>query len=348
VERLVLVIDKALLSLRVLLVSLLLEIVGELDASLTLFLALLLLSDSELLVTQLPELGKLELFSSNSGRLLLLTAYLIRATLLYGCLHFTTASLLLLEGRRSLHLGLSHLSIKDFLLLIAHLHKVLDLTVDQHLLDLLLVGESFGHSRALQVLEGLLLSGVLIDAAILFLLLQCNSGLHLDEFLVGLLEFFADTDSLLSALQLLIALTLELLIDLLLDELAFELVFLVLLNVTHLEVLELILHHLGVGHLLRILFLKLFAESFVILLHLLLLEVFPLEINLLLKGLLSGLGNSLHVLLSGDIAHEHLGVQSLDLILVVVEHLIGLVQLLLAQHLLVILLFSINTSPLNL
>ena len=77
-------------------------------------------------------------------------------------------------------------------------------------------------------------------------------------------------------------------------------------------------YHLGVGHLLLIFFFKLFAESLVILYHFLFLEIFPLEIDLLLKSLLSGLGLPLHVLLSGDIAHEHLRVQSLDLILVVV------------------------------
>jgi hypothetical protein len=41
-------------------------------------------------------------------------------------------------------------------------------------------------------------------------------------------------------------------------------------------------------------------------------------------------------------------VQSLDLILVVVEHLVRLVQLLLAQHLLILLFLGIDTSSLNL
>lgn len=348
VERLVLIIDEVFLGLRVLLVGLLLEIVRQLDTSLTLFLALLLLSDGELLVTQLPELGEFELFSPRVGRLPLFTIYLVLAALLNGLLHFGTASLLLLEGGRRLGLGLSHLLIEHLFLLIAHLHEILDLAVHQCLLDLLLVGESFGNSRSLKMLERLLLSGVLLDAAVLFLLLEGNGSLHLDQVLVRLLELFAHSNGLLSAFKFLRALTLELLVDLLLNELTLELFLLELLDVAHLEVLELILHQLGVRHLLLVFFLELFAQSLVILLHLLLLEVLPLEIDLLLQGLLSGLGRSLHLLLSSDIAHEHLGVQSLDLVLVVVEHLVGLVELLLAQLLLIFLLFGINTSSLNL
>ena len=97
-----------------------------------------------------------------------------------------------------------------------------------------------------------------------------------------------------------------------------------------------------------VLFFQLLSESFVVLSHFLFFELFPLQVNFLLEQLLSLLKGNLSLLFSHDITHEHLGVQSLDLILTVVEHLVGFVELLLSLGLSKCLFLSINLSSSNL
>ena len=105
---------------------------------------------------------------------------------------------------------------------------------------------------------------------------------------------------------------------------------------------------LGILHLFMILFFQFLTEPFVILGHFLSLELLPLKINLLLKGLLLFPRFHLDLLLSSDITHEHLAVEGLDHVLVVMEHLIGFIKLLLSESLLIRLLFGVNSSPFDL
>ena len=80
-----------------------------------------------------------------------------------------------------------------------------------------------------------------------------------------------------------------------------------------------------------ILLLELLTKSLIVLLHLLFLKFFPLGIDLFVKSLLPALELDLLALFGDDVAHEHLGVKSLHLILTVVEDLVGLVNLLLSK-----------------
>ena len=97
-----------------------------------------------------------------------------------------------------------------------------------------------------------------------------------------------------------------------------------------------------------VLFLQFLSESLVILSHFLLLMLLPLQVNLLLEQLLSLFEGNLSLLFSHDITHEHLGVQGLDLVLAVVEHLVGFVELLLSLGLSICLFLSVNFPPGNL
>ena len=97
-----------------------------------------------------------------------------------------------------------------------------------------------------------------------------------------------------------------------------------------------------------VLLLQLLSKSLVILSHFLLLKLLPLQVNLLLEQLLSLFEGNLSLLFSHNIAHKHLGVQSLDLVLTVVEHLVGFVELLLSLSLSICLFLGVNFPPGNL
>ena len=104
------------------------------------------------------------------------------------------------------------------------------------------------------------------------------------------------------------------------------------------------MHVLSVFHFLVILLFQLFPKSLVVLLHFLFFKLFPLKLDLLLQLLLPLPGVLLLLLLGDDIAHEHLTVESLHHICVIVELLVGLGQLGLSQRLLVVLLLGIDFS----
>jgi hypothetical protein len=91
------------------------------------------------------------------------------------------------------------------------------------------------------------------------------------------------------------------------------------------------LHVLSVFHFLVILLFELFPKSLVVLLHFLFFKLFPLKLDLLLELLLPLLGLLLLLLLGDDIAHEHLTVEGLHHIGVIVELLVRFDQLRLSQ-----------------
>ena len=91
VQSLVLVVDEVLLGLDVLFFSLLLEVVCDLNSSLSFFFSFLLLSDGQLFVSELPELGKLHFFSLCVGNFLVPSIDLILPTLFDGGFHFSSS-----------------------------------------------------------------------------------------------------------------------------------------------------------------------------------------------------------------------------------------------------------------
>jgi len=155
---------EVLLCFNVLLFSLLFEVVGHLDSSLSLFLALLLLSYSQFFISQFPEFGKFKLFflfvvlfSANSVNLVFPASF-------NSLFHFKSSSLLLFEKLSSFVFGLSNLLIENFFFLIPDFHQISNLPIDQCLLDSLFMLESLFFFSLLQVFEGLFLLFSFLDS----------------------------------------------------------------------------------------------------------------------------------------------------------------------------------------
>jgi len=74
-----------------------LEIICQLNSSLSFFLSFLLLSNGKFFISKLPEFGKLNLLSLFIILFLVFSVYLICSTFLNCCLHFSSSSFLLFE-----------------------------------------------------------------------------------------------------------------------------------------------------------------------------------------------------------------------------------------------------------
>lgn len=88
---------------------------------------------------------------------------------------------------------------------------------------------------------------------------------------------------------------------------------------------------LGVLHLLVVLLLELLSQALVVLRHLLLLKLFPLQVDFSIELLLSAFEPDLLLLFGVDVTEEHLGVKCLDLILTVMEYFVGFIDLTLSE-----------------
>lgn len=348
VQGLVLLVNEVLLSFEILVVLLLLEVVSQLNASLSLFFALLLLSDCELLISELPELGELHFFFLGISNFFILAIDLILSAFLDGGFHFSSSHLFFFEQDVGFVFGLGNLLVEHFFFLVSDFHELLDLTVDEGLSDLLFVCEALGLLCFFEVLESFSLLSILLDSSVFLFLLDGNLSLHSEEFFVCFLVLISLVGSSLPPEQLLLLFSLEFFLNLFLDEFTLELILLDSLNKGHLEVLELRFNIISILHLLPIFLLELLPEPLIILLHLLLLKLLPLKLYLLfqLVSLLPVL--PLDLLLGEHVREQHLAVQGLDHVLVVVEHLVSFVQLFLAQVLLVCLFFGIDSSSLDL
>lgn len=149
-------------------VSLILLEVLELSVSLPLFFLLLLLSKLQLLVADVPELGKLPLLLLHGGLLGLLALHLQLTRSLDGGLHLSLALLLSLVSTVGTVLSLSNLAVKNLLLVVLEGAEVLDLAVDHFLSSGLLIGEALLLTFLLQGIEMITLLGELFN--LLFLL----------------------------------------------------------------------------------------------------------------------------------------------------------------------------------
>lgn len=149
-------------------VSLILLEVLELSVSLPLFFLLLLLSKLQLLVADVPELGKLPLLLLHGGLLGLLALHLQLTRSLDGGLHLSLALLLSLVSTVGTVLSLGNLAVKNLLLVVLEGAEVLDLAVDHFLSSGLLIGEALLLTFLLQGIEMITLLGELFN--LLFLL----------------------------------------------------------------------------------------------------------------------------------------------------------------------------------
>ena len=197
VHRLMLVVNEVLLSLHVLFFLLLLQIVRKLHASLSLFLALLLLSNCKLLVSKLPELSEFHLFPLGVSNLFVLSIDLVLSALFDGCLHFSSSHFFFFEEDVGFVFCFSNLLVKHFFFLVSDLHELLNLSVNQCLSNLLLVCESLSLLLFLEVLECFSFLSVLFNSSVFFFLLDGNLSLNLEKFLVGLLILISLIGSLL-------------------------------------------------------------------------------------------------------------------------------------------------------
>ena len=145
-------VHKLFLSTLILLISLLLKIVGHLNAALSFLLALLLFGDSKFFISEFPELSEFNFLTLGILNFLLLSVNLVFSALFNGILHLSTASFLLFEKLSSFVLSFGHLFVKSFFLLITNLHELLNLTINKSLSDFLLLLETFSFLGLLKML----------------------------------------------------------------------------------------------------------------------------------------------------------------------------------------------------
>lgn len=312
------------------------------------FLPLLLLGELELLVTEAPEFGELLILLLLGLSLLLLAEDLKLSAALDGRLIVSLLLLLLLVQPVCFVLCFSDLSVQDFLLVVLQGCKFRNLLVNHLLTSLKLVLEALLLLLLLHGLEGLSLGSMLRNSLFIFHVLQKVSLLLLHHLLVGCGEIVSHLSDTLLSVHLTQLLTLDVLLDLSLDELTLEHLLLQLLDVVELEVLQLVADVLRVLHLQLVLLLKLGPHLLVILLHLFLLDLDPVLLDVPLDGGLPVFHGLLSLLLVGHITHQHLGLESLDHVLLIVHGLVGLHDGLLTQAIHVVLLLGIHASSLNL
>jgi len=142
--------------------------------------------------------------------------------------------------------------------------------------------------------------------------------------------------------------TLQVFLSLPLDKFALEHLLLELLDEVEFEVFELLADVLGVDLLELVLLLELGAHLLIVLGHLRLLDLDPVALNVLRNSLLAGGHHLLSLLLVCHIAHEHLTLEGLNHVLLLVHRLIRTLNLLSSQLVLVVLLFSVRLSTVNL
>ena len=212
----------------------------------------------------------------------------------------------------------------------------------------MLLLEALLFTLLFHVLKLLTLLGKSIDLLLLFYLLEALSFLDLHELLVGLREVSTHLGDLLLTLDLALLLSLKIFLGLTLDKFTFEHLLLKLLDVIQLEVFELLADVSSVLLLKLVLLLELSAHLFIVLAHLLALDLDKVLLDVLLDLLFALFHLLLGFLLIGDVTHEHLTLEGLNHILLVMHGLGSSFDLLTAELILVFLLFSVKSPTLNL
>jgi hypothetical protein len=114
--------DEFFLSLAVLFIGLFFEVVGKLYSSLSLLLSFLLLSYCQLVLSELPELGKLAFFLLLAEDFFLCPHKLILSRFLDGSLHLDSSLFFFLEEMCSFIFCFGHLLIQNFFFLVSEFH----------------------------------------------------------------------------------------------------------------------------------------------------------------------------------------------------------------------------------
>ena len=212
----------------------------------------------------------------------------------------------------------------------------------------MLLREALLFTLLFHALELLTLLGKSIDLLLLFYLLEALSFLDLHELLVGLREVSTHLGDLLLTLDLALLLSLKIFLGLTLDKFTFEHLLLKLLDVIQLEAFELLADVSSVLLLKLVLLLELSAHLFIVLAHLLALDLDKVLLDVLSDLLFTLSHLLLGFLLIGDVTHEHLTLEGLNHVLLVVHGLGGSYDLHTAELILVFLLFSVKSPTLNL
>jgi hypothetical protein len=273
------------------------------------------LSLLEFLTTSLPEL--LEVFLLLALHFTIHFAFLdlMFTGLFDGCLELSAAGLLLFEEATSLFLCFSYLLVQDLLLLALQLREVDGLLFDHLLSDLLLFLESLGFTVLLQLINVLLLLGIFVLSALMFVLTAFDFLFISFEVLIGLIKFITGTGLLGTSLEFLETGGFEVFTGLALDELSLHDLILHLLYIVHLRLVELVLDDFSCILLSLVHLFKPLLHPLVVLLHLydVILDPALFDSLVLLEAAL--LKFNLSVSLLKHIAHEHLRVEGLDLVL---------------------------------
>ena len=120
-------------------------------------------------------------------------------------------------------------------MLVSQLHELSDLSINELLLDGLLLLESLFFLGFLEVVKSFFLGGMLLNSSLFLLLLDCDLSLDLEQFLVGLFELFSGFGNALDSFQLPLLFSLKFLFNLSFYQFALELIFFHLLDVIELE-----------------------------------------------------------------------------------------------------------------
>ena len=133
-----------------------------------------------------------------------------------------------------------------------------------------------------------------------------------------------------------------------LDKFTLEHLLLELLDEVELEVFELLADVLRVDLLELVLLLELGAHLLIVLGHLGLLDLDPMALDILSNCLLAAGHYLLSLLLVRHVAHEHLTLEGLNHVLLLVHRFIRTLNLLATKLILIVLLFSVQYSTIDL
>lgn len=219
--------------------------------------------------------------------------------------------------------------------------------IDQFLSFLLFLFELLFFLFPSQVVQLLFFSGELFDSFLLFKFFSFLFFLGFEDFHVCLFKFFSHVGLFLLSCFFFLFLIHDFIFYLFLDQFSFKHFFLNSLDTFHFEFMMLLFNVIGIVHFLFVFFLQFLFHLFIILIHLLFLEIQPLVFNLGFHVLLTlakfVLGNSL----LQHVGHHKFRVESFNLVLVVMKHFICTFDRHLSLLDLQLFLFSIDFSSLD-
>ena len=153
------------------------------------------------------------------------------------------------------------------------------------------------------MLKGIFFKSVLLKSSFFLFFFYCNISLDFQKFFICFFETFSCILSFFSSFKFFKFLSLKFILYLFFNQLSFQLFLFHFLDVAEFEVIKLLGDARWIFHFLEILFLQLFTKSFIILSHLLLLQLFPLKFNFFCQLFFLFSCLDLDILLSNNIAH---------------------------------------------